>query len=75
MIHTNSRILAEGQTVSNDTRATGLNNNDVIIGPSGSGKTRGYAKPNLLQLCGSLVVTDPKGALRQEIGAVLEQHG
>ena len=36
------RILAKGQTISNDTWATGLNNNDMIIGPSGSGKTRGY---------------------------------
>ena len=26
------RILAQGQTVSNDTWATGLNNNDLIIG-------------------------------------------
>ena len=31
------RILAEGRTVSNNTRLTGLNNNDLIIGPSGSG--------------------------------------
>ena len=43
------RILAQGQTVSNDTWATGLNNNDLIIGPSGAGKTRGYVLPNILQ--------------------------
>ena len=75
MRHTGYRILADGQTVSNDTWATGLNNNDVIVGPSGSGKTRGYVKPNLLQFDGSLIVTDTKGALREEVGPVLEQHG
>lgn len=36
------RILARDQCISNDTWATGLNNNDLIIGPSGAGKTRGY---------------------------------
>lgn len=30
----NERILAQGITVSNDTRKTGLNNNDLIIGDS-----------------------------------------
>lgn len=34
----NRRILAKGCYISNDTRATGLNNNDIIIGPSGSGQ-------------------------------------
>ena len=69
------RILAKGQTISNDTWATGLNNNDMIIGPSCSGKTRGYVKPNLLQMNGSMIVTDTKGLLRREVGPVLERHG
>lgn len=75
MRHTGYRILAEGQTISNDTWATGLNNNDVIVGPSGSGKTRGYVKPNLLQLDGSLIIADTKGAIQEEVGPVLERHG
>ena len=75
MRNTGYRILAEGQTVSNDTWATGLNNNDVIIGPSGAGKTRGYAIPNILQCTGSMIITDPKGSLRQEVGPVLERSG
>lgn len=69
------RILAEGQTVSNDTWSTGLNNNDIIIGPPGSGKTRGYVIPNILQCSESMVITDTKGALRQQVGAVLERNG
>ena len=32
----NVRFLAENTAVSNDTRLTGLNNNDLIIGSSGS---------------------------------------
>lgn len=59
------RILARGVTVSGDTRATGLNNNDIIIDPSGAGKTRGYGIPNILQAGESMVVTDTKGKLRR----------
>lgn len=69
------RILAEGREVSNDTRATGLNNNDVIIGPSGAGKTRGYILPNILQCSESMVIADTKGRLQQDVGGVLEREG
>ena len=37
------------------------NKNVLVIGGSGSGKTRYFVKPNLLQMTGSYVVTDPKG--------------
>ncbi len=69
------RILAAGHAISNDTWITGLNNNDLIIGPSGAGKTRSYVVPNILQCSGSMVITDTKGALRAEVGPVLEQEG
>ena len=69
------RILARDQTVSNDTWTTGLNNNDLIIGPSGSGKTRGYVLPNLLQSGESLVITDTKGNLCQQVRPLLENRG
>lgn len=75
MRNTGYRILAEGQTVSNDTWATGRNNNDLIIGPSGAGKTRGYVLPNILQCSESLIVTDTKGALCQDVGGTLAQRG
>lgn len=38
-----------------------INKNILIIGGSGSGKTRFHVKPNLMQMYGSYVVTDPKG--------------
>ncbi len=69
------RILAHGHTVSNDTRLTGLNNNDLIIGPSGAGKTRGYVMPNIMQCSGSMIVTDTKGALCSDVGTLLAQEG
>lgn len=69
------RILARDQNVDNDTWATGLNNNDLIIGPSGSGKTRGYVLPNILQASESLIVTDTKGDLCQQTRAALGKHG
>lgn len=59
----NIRYLADGITVSNDTRKTGLNNNDMIIGSSGSGKTGGYVIPNIQNISGSMVVSDTKGSL------------
>ncbi len=70
-----SRVLAHGCLMSNDTWATGLNNNDLIIGPSGAGKTRGYVKPNLLQCDESVIVTDTKGSLFGEVGPALRRRG
>ena len=69
------RILAHNAYVSNDTRETNLNNNDLIVGPTGGGKTRYYVKPNLLQMNESFIVTDTKGSLVEEVGSVLKDHG
>lgn len=71
----NERILAQGISVSNDTRATGLNNNDLIIGSSGSGKTGGYVIPNLQNITGSMVISDTKGQLRKMFTKELEAKG
>lgn len=69
------RILAEGITASNDTWRTGLNNNTLVIGPSGAGKTRGYVLPNILASEGSVVITDTKGELYEQLRDQLEQKG
>lgn len=57
------RILAAGETASNNTWETGLNNNDLVIGSTGAGKTRNYVKPNLLEANESFIVTDTKRAI------------
>lgn len=69
------RMLAEGVEVSNDTRETGLNNNDLILGPTGAGKTGGYVVPNIQEISGSLVVSDTKGQLFRKFTKELEEKG
>lgn len=69
------RILADGVSVTNDTRQTGLNNNDMIIGSSGSGKTGGYVIPNIQNIDGSLVVSDTKGQLARRFTKELKAKG
>lgn len=49
------------------------NHNVIIVGGSGTGKTRFYIKPNLMQMFGSYVVTDPKGLVLIECGKMLER--
>lgn len=51
------------------------NANVLLIGGSGSGKTRNFVTPNLLQMYGSYVVTDPKGTILPQVGTMLEENG
>ena len=51
------------------------NKNILVCGGSGSGKTRFFVKPNLLQCHSSYVVTDPKGTILNEVGALLDRKG
>lgn len=57
----NNIILTKQVYMSLNSRQHLMNLNVLIIGGSGSGKTRFYAKPNILQLNTSYVITDPKG--------------
>lgn len=52
-----------------------LNNNILVIGGSGSGKTYTYVTPNLLQMYGNYVVTDPKGTIIDNVGHLFEKEG
>lgn len=69
------RIFAKGVTVSNNARATRLNNNDLLVGSAGSGKTGGYVVPNLKDLRHSLVVVDAKSQLFKAHAARLRRMG
>lgn len=51
------------------------NLNVLIVGGSGSGKTRYFVKPNLMQLYGDYIITDPKGTLLKECGHLFADHG
>lgn len=70
-----SREIAQGIFVSDDTFATSLNNNDLIIGPSGAGKTGGYVVPLLKGAVSSMIITDTKGNLARNYGRALERRG
>ena len=50
------------------------NKNVLVVGDSGSGKTRFFIKPNALQMNSSLVITDPKGTVVNEIGHALVKN-
>ncbi len=71
----NFRILGENRYVSNDTRETHLNNNDLIVGSSGSGKTGGYVIPNILACDTSFVVADTKSNLYKKLTPELQKKG
>ena len=69
------RLLARHVRVSNDTRKTGLNNNDMIVGPTGSGKTRGYVMPLLAESTESMIISDTKGNLYDKYSSALSARG
>ena len=68
-------VLGANNYYSMDGKKTHINNNVLVVGRSGSGKTRYLVKPNLLQLNGSYVVSDPKGQLYKEFKDYFEANG
>ncbi|MCR4739499.1 MAG: type IV secretory system conjugative DNA transfer family protein [Lachnospiraceae bacterium] len=70
------RCLGKGVYVSNDTRVTHLNNNDLIIGSSGSCKTGSIVYTQLKTLQdSSLIVADSKNMLHRMFRDELEKKG
>lgn len=51
------------------------NKHVCVIGDSGSSKTLGFIKPNIMQMAGSFLCTDPKGLIVHEVGQMLEDNG
>ncbi len=68
-------VLGANHYYSMDGKKTHINNNVLVVGRSGSGKTRYLVKPNLLQLNGSYVISDPKGQLYREFKGYFEANG
>lgn len=75
MIKPNDLILAENQYYSLDCYETQVNNNVLVVGSSGSGKTRSIVSPNILQACGSYIISDPKGNLYHKYRRYLKANG
>lgn len=51
------------------------NLNEITIGGSGAGKSFRKIKPDIMQMFGSYVVTDPKGELYRDCAKFLKQNG
>lgn len=51
------------------------NANVLVVGGSGTGKTRYVIKPNILQMNGSYIITDPSGEILQSCGMMLRKNG
>ena len=66
VVNTRNRMLSQNLYMSLNTRHTDLNNNILLIGGSGAGKTYRIVKPNLMQMNGSYVITDPKGEIMRD---------
>ena len=71
----NNILLTQEVFLSLNAKQHLLNLNVLIIGGSGSGKTRFFAKPNIMQLNTSYVITDPKGEILQSTGKMLTEAG
>ena len=71
----NHRILSQNVRMCVENRKTKLNNNILVIGGSGAKKTFGFAKPNILQLNTSFLITDPKGEILRSEGEMLKKNG
>ena len=83
-----NRILGAHLRMSLNDKATGLNNNLLIIGGSGSGKSFYTVRPNILAMAksyresknavqtpSSLLITDPKGELYRDTAPILRRSG
>ncbi len=75
IVNTMNRRISQNISMTIDTRVTDLNNNIFLIGGSGAGKSYRFVKPNLLQMNGSYIVTDPKGELLRDTGGIMKKYG
>ena len=71
----NNKILTNEICMGLNAKAHMRNLNTLVAGGSGAGKTFFFAKPNIMQCNCSFVVTDPKGEIVRDTGAMLKANG
>ena len=71
----NNIILSSKEFLSMDMWKTRRDCHVFVVGGSGSGKSKFYAKPNVMQMNASYVITDPSGEHMRDEGKMLEEHG
>ena len=73
--NTRNMRLSPNIEYSLDTKHTDRNNNVLIVGGSGCGKSFKWAKPKIMQMTGSYIITDPKGELCADTAGFLREYG
>ena len=68
-------LLTQNFRISLDTHKHRRCLNILVVGGSGAGKSRGFALPNIMQCCCSMVSTDSKAELLRKRGGLLEKKG
>lgn len=68
-------LLTQNFRISLDTHKHRRCLNILVVEGSGAGKSRGFALPNIMQCCCSMVITDPKAELLRKTGGLLEKKG
>ena len=68
-------LLTQNFRISLDTHKHRRCLNILVVGGSGAGKSRGFALPNIMQCCCSMLITDPKAELLRKTGGLLEKKG
>ena len=68
-------LLTQNFRISLDTHKHRRCLNILVVGGSGAGKSRGFALPNIMQCCCSMVITDLKAELLRKTGGLLEKKG
>lgn len=68
-------LLTQNFRISLDTHKHRRCLNVLVVGGSGAGKSRGFALPNIMQCCCSMIITDPKAELLRKTGGLLEKKG
>lgn len=71
----NNKIMTQNVCIGLNAKKHRRNLNTLVCGGSGAGKTFFYAKPNLMQCNCSFVITDPKGEILRDCGALLKSEG
>ena len=71
----NTIILSKTEQLSMDGRKTNISNHVLVLGDPGSGKSRNYVKPNVAQMNGNYVITDPSGEHLFAEGKMLQDAG
>lgn len=71
----NNKIMTQNVCIGLNAKKHRRNLNTLVCGGSGAGKTFFYAKPNLMQCNCSFVITDPKGEILRDCGALLKSDG